>query len=403
MSASSVSSKAIRDQWRLREGVTYLNHGSFGPSPEPVLAERERWTRELESQPMDFFVRRIENELEAAADKLGKFVGCEGRDLILVPNATVAMNIVLRNTVLEAGDEVLLTNHEYGAVRRMWQSHCDETGGRIVVASLPRTLGDDAEIVESLFERVSDRTKLIVVSHVTSPTAVILPVEAICRRARERGIQVCVDGPHAPAMVPLSLRKIDCDFYTASCHKWLSAPFGTGFLYVRRKHQQGFKPLIASWGGRLVGGGQASWKDEFHWWGTHDPSAFLAVPAAIEFLEEYGVDRFRTETHQLARYARQRIQDVTGLPANLYGNDDMFGSMITLPLPEVERDASFWKPDPLQIALREQDKIEVPVVHWGGRRFVRVSCHLYNDRPEIDRLAVALGEHLQDHRLGTAP
>lgn len=405
-----------RGAWSLAEGVTYLNQGSFGTSPNSVRDARQRWYAELERQPMDFYVRRLEPLLDDAAAKLGAFVGCRADDLIFVPNATVGMNIVAENVPLGAGDEVLLTDHEYGAVVRIWGRRCSAVGAKTVLARLPQPLdansptptrsvsegshpsltlraGDMARhdaLVDAIFERVTDRTRLIVVSHVTSQTAAIFPVATICRRARERNVPVCIDGPHALAMVPLNLREIDPDYYTASCHKWLSAPFGSGFLYVKARHKQGLRPAVVSWG-KSLSGRPASWKDEFHWFGTYDPSSFLAVADAIAFLEHAGIDDFRRQTHALARYARCRVAEVTGGDPFVPDDPRWYGSMITIPLPRVPRsDAWPGQPHPLQIALWERYRIEVPIFEWQERLCLRVSCHLYNKPADIDRLVEAL-------------
>lgn len=378
--------------WSLQEGVTYLNHGSFGPSPLVVQEERQRWSRELERQPMDFLVRRLEPLLDEALTALGRFVGSRPDELTFVPNATVAMNVVANNVELQPGDEVLLTDHEYGAVIRIWGRFCQAVGARTVLAHLPPPLTDAGEVVDAIFDKVTERTRLIVVSHVTSQTATILPVAEITRRARERGILVCVDGPHAPAQVPVDLRAIDCDYYTASLHKWVSAPFGTGFLYVRPRHKQGLKPAITSWG-RSLSGREPAWQDEFHWFGTYDPAGFLSVPAAIRFLDDVGLETFRKQTHALVRSARQRIMDLSGGEPLTADSPEWYGSMATVPLPNVPRsDAWPGKPHPLQVALWERFQIEVPVFEWQDRLCLRVSCHLYNTPADIDRLVAALEE-----------
>lgn len=388
----------MRDHWTLPDDVTYLNHGSFGPSPRVVQEAREEWSRRLEAEPMEFFVRRMEGHLDEAAARLGAFVGAEADDLIFVENATAGMNLVAANVELRAGDEVLCTNHEYGAVLRIWRRVCQRARANVVVRSLPYPITSEQDLVDTFLGGVTERTRLIVVSHVTSPTALILPVEAICRRARELGVSVCIDGPHAVAMLPVNIRRLGCDYYTASCHKWLSAPFGSGFLYVAKRHQQRFEPLTVSWGGS-VSGLPASWKDEFTWSGTRDPAAYLAIPAAIEFLESCGLDQFRRHTHELARYARERITALTGLEPFQPDDPAWYGSMSALPLPQgAAEPPKGGQRDPLQDALWQQYRIEAPVVHWHGGRYIRVSCHLYNTREEIDRLVAALESLLKLER-----
>ena len=304
------------------------------------------------------------------------------------------MNVVAANVPLSAGDEVLLTDHEYGAVVRIWGQACKRLGARTVLAHLPDFLESKDAIVEALFGRVSDRTRMIVVSHVTSPTAVILPVQEICQKAREQGIMVCVDGPHAPLMVDINLRKIDCDFYTASCHKWLSAPFGAGFLYVRSRFKQGLRPSIVSWGKNFAGR-PAQWQDEFHWPGTFDPTPYLTIPEAIRFFESVGVDHFRQETHRMAQRARQGILGLSGMTPLTPDSSDWYASMVTIPLLR-EQDPPGHPSDahPLQRWLWEEHRIEVPVIAWRDRTHIRVSCHLYNTPEQVDTLLGYLDEWL---------
>lgn len=380
---------SISDEWSFSEGVTYLNHGSFGPSPCCVREARHAWTEKLERQPMDFFLRQMESELDNAANKLGQLIGADGNDLLFCDNATVAMNIVADSFPLQPGDEVLFTNQEYGAVMRIWRRGCDRAQANIVVQAMPRPIISAEEQVAALLAGVTERTKLIVVSHITSPTAVIFPVEAICREAAKRGVPVCIDGPHALAMVDVNLRKLGCDFYCASGHKWLSAPFGSGFLFVAKRWQQKLSPPVMSWGGS-VSGRPANWQDEFRWLGTRDPAPFLAIPTAIEFLERFGWENFRSQTHELAQYAWHRIVEMTGLQPPIPDSREWYGSMIALPLPSQGPAPKQGIRDQLQNPLWEQHGIEVPIVNWHGERLIRVSCHLYNTREHIDRLCEAL-------------
>jgi isopenicillin-N epimerase len=396
----------LRDDWQLPPGVTYLNHGSFGPAPKPVLAARQSWFERLEAEPMDFYVRQMEDHLAAARDKLAAFVGTRGDQLTFVDNATFGMNIVAAGFPLKAGDEVLATNHEYGAVQRIWRKRCEKAGAKFVVQRLPERFGDLAEVVASLFAGVTARTRLLVVSHITSPTAVILPVQAICREARSRGVAVCIDGPHAPAAVSIGLDRLDCDFYVASCHKWLSAPFGSGFLHVHLRARRHIEPVVVSWGASLSGR-PVTWHDEYLWMGTRDPSPFLAVPAAIEFLErldfggERGLDAFRNWSRGLVRIVRERITRLTGVEPFVPDDPAWCGTMLSLPLPDFVPEASEGIFHPLQSALWERFRIEAPIVNWHGHRFIRVSCHLYNDPGDIDRLADALSQLLNEMRTGS--
>ncbi len=398
------SASLWRSEWTLPDDVLYLNHGSFGPSPRSVQAAFEDWSRQLERQPMNFFLRQMEDALDESLSVLAKFVGTSRDCLVFSDNATTAMNVVAASVPLQSGDEVLLTDHEYGAVFRIWRRTAQKAGARVITAELPDPLDETQAVVEAIMSRVTERTRLIVVSHVTSPTAVVLPVEAICRRARERGVPVCIDGPHALAMVPVELRKLDCDFYAASCHKWLCGPLGSGFLYVAPRQQKHLVPSIISWGGS-VSGRQPSWKDEFTWIGTRNPASFLAVKTAIEFFQQparglvqtgaTALDEFRSHARELLRFAAEQIGAVTSLPPFVTNLDQWCGSMLALPLPMQGDPPKPGQRDPLQDALWERHRIEAPVVHWKGRRFIRVSAHLYNTTDEITQLADSMRSWLR--------
>ncbi len=376
------SPSSLRDLWSLDPFTTYLNHGSFGPSPRVVQAARAKFTARLESQPMDFFLRELPPLLDEVRRQLGEFLHAPAADLTLIDNATFAMNVVAESFALSPGDEVLLNDHEYGAVMRIWERACRRSGASMVQATIGVPISSPEEIVEQIFRSATARTRLIVVSHITSPTAIIFPVEAVCREARRRGIAVCIDGPHAPGMIHVDLTKLDCDFYAASCHKWLAAPFGSGFLYVHPRRQAAIEPIALSWG-RAPNYRPKEWCDEFLWAGTRDPAPFLAIPRAIDFLASVGWQAFREETHALAGYARQRLTDWAGNGVLTPDSADWYGAMVAVPIAPGEC-------QPLQDALWSEHRIEVPIVPWNGRRLVRISCHLYNDREEIDRLMAAL-------------
>lgn len=379
---------SFASRWEIRAGTIYLNHGSFGPPPIPVRQARLKWLSELDRQPMDFFVRQFEPAWREARGRLAEFISTPADSLIFVENATAGMNVVADSFQLHPGDEVVLTDHEYGAVIRIWERACQRVGARLTTVRLPLPLTTAEETIDSLFLQTSHSTRLIVVSHITSPTAVILPVAEICRQARERGIAVCIDGPHAPAQIPLGIAALGCDFYAASCHKWLSAPFGSGFLYVAREHQARIRPPVLSWG-RLPPLPIESWSDEFCWSGTRDPSAYLSIPAAIDFLESVGLDFFQSGAHALAQYARHQLVELTGLESIVSDSAAWYGNMAHVPLPPGDRGK-------LQDALWQQHGIEVPIVDWYGRRYIRVSCHLYNSPEQIDQLVGALAGLLRD-------
>ncbi|APZ96093.1 aminotransferase class V-fold PLP-dependent enzyme [Fuerstiella marisgermanici] len=385
------------DHWNLDPSTTYLNHGSFGPSPIAVRKAREEWSARLERQPMRFFCQDMEAELHVAAEHLAKFLHTKAARLALVDNATVAMNIVAESVDLKPGDEVLLTDHEYGAVRNIWNHKSQQTGAKIITAQLPFPL-DDEGIVTALENAISDNTKMIVISHVTSPTAAILPVKAICQLAKRYGILTAIDGPHAIAMLDVHLDDIGCDYYCASCHKWLCAPFGSGFLWAHPKHHGKIRCPITSWGGSIAGR-PSCWQDRINWLGTRDPAPLLSIPAAIEFFSELGLDTFRQHAHKLICHARRELLAMDGIGPFCTSTEADVVSMCAVELPQ----PADWKPgyhghpDPLQLELRDEHGIELPVAAWNGRRFLRVSAHLYNSQEDIDKLlnAVNQSRHLR--------
>lgn len=382
-----------RSDWMIPEGVAFLNHGSFGPTPRVVHEVREEWSRRLASQPMRVYLREIEPALQSALERLARFVGTSASNLAFVDNATFAMNAVAATLRLQPGDEVLLNDHEYGAVFRIWRAAAEAAGANVVTAVLPRPLTNPTEVVAALEERITPRTRLLVVSHVTSPTAIVLPVDEICRMAKRQDVPVCIDGPHAIGMRPLELDALGCDFYCASLHKWLSAPLGSGFLYVNRNWQNTVACPIVSWG-RSLAGRPPVWQDVFRWIGTRDPATFLAVPAAIEFLESFGLDRFRDQTHQLLRDGLARLESEFGAKPLAPVSRDWLGSMAAVTLPSSNRSAKPYLTDPLQTALADDYSIEIPVVWWHEDRHIRLSCHLHTTVDDLERLVAALRELL---------
>jgi isopenicillin-N epimerase len=347
------------------------------------------WQQRMVSQPMDFYLRQFEPAWLESRTRLAEFIGTSADNLAFVENATAGMNVVAATFPLRRHDEVLLTDHEYGAVQRIWRRACQTAGAaEPVVARLPKKIEAAEQVVDAIFSAATERTRLVVVSHVTSPTAIILPIRRICDEARQREIAVCIDGPHAPAQVPLALDELSCDFYTASLHKWVSAPLGSGFLFVAPGWQDRVRTPILSWG-RVAPTKPSTWWEEFVWTGTRDSSSYLAAPAAIDLLERIGLERFRARTHHLARYARQRLLELIELEPPIPDSLEWYGSMASVPLPPGDARA-------LQKDLWQYHGIEVPVVDHNGSRSIRVSCHLYNNRSDIELLVAALSSLLQN-------
>ena len=376
--------------WTLDPDTIYLNHGSFGPSPLPVRQARAAWSERLEAQPMRFFCHEMEEELDRTSAVLAEFLQTQPERLALIDNATVAMNVVSASIILKPGDEVLLNDHEYGAVKNIWQAKCRESGARLTTVTLPFP-PTAAEVVAAIESAIMPRTRLIVVSHVTSATACIFPIKAICQMAARHEVPVCVDGPHAIAMLEGNLNELGCDFYCASTHKWLCAPFGSGFLWVHPRQQASIRCPIISWGGSIAGR-TASWKDRTNWLGTRDPAPLLAIADAVRFFTPERLQQFREHAHFMVSHARRELLKMPGVGVFCTPNEYDFVSMaaVELPQPPGWKPGYHGHPDPLQIELRDQHHIEMPVGSWNGRRFLRVSAHLYTTRNDIDLMLAAV-------------
>jgi isopenicillin-N epimerase len=374
---------ALADQFLLRPGMAFLNHGSFGACPAPVFERYQAWQRELESQPVAFLGRRIAPLLADARAALGAYLNAPADDLAFVPNATHGVNIVARSLALGPGDEVLGTDHEYGAVERTWRFICGQRGARYLSAPIPLPVSDPDELLEGLWAAVTPRTRVIVVSHISSPTAITFPVAAICRRAREAGILTVVDGAHAPGHIALDLPAIDADFYTGNCHKWLCAPKGAAFLYAAPAAQALLSPLVVSWGYEAEIPGPSRFVDHFGWTGTADPAAYLTVPAAIAFQQQNAWPAVREACHALLAEARRRVADLSGQAQICPDGPEWWSQMAAVPLPPCD-------PLALKARLWDEFQVEVPIVVWNGRPMVRISVQAYNGPADIDRLIEAL-------------
>ena len=373
----------LRAQFLLREDVVFLNHGSFGACPREVFEAYQRWQTDLEREPVEFLGRRAAGLLAEARASLATYVGAKRDDLVFVTNATTAMNIVSHSIPLEPGDEVLSTDHEYGAIDRMWRLVCGRRGATYVRAEVPIPLFSPQEVVEAVWSRATPRTRVLAVSHLTSPTAIVFPAAELVRRAREAGILTVVDGAHAPGQIPLNVERLGADFYAGNCHKWMLAPKGAGFLHARPERQELLDPLVVSWGWEAEKPGPSRFVDYHEWQGTRDLAAFLAVPDAIRFLEGQRWDEVRQDCHALLRRAREKVGSLTGLPPLTPDSEDWYVQMAAFLLPSCS-------PEVLQRRLFDEFRIEVPVISWNGRSLLRVSTQGYNTSDDIEALTAAL-------------
>ncbi len=375
----------------LSPDIVFLNHGSFGACPIPVLERLHAWQRRMESQPVAHLGRDIISLMEQARTALGAYLGAPPNDIVFFPNPTTAVNAVMHAMLnaspgtplhLRPDDEILTTDHEYGAMIRTWRYFCKHSGARLVEHPIPLPLTTAEDFVERFWEGVTPRTRLIFLSHITSQTALIFPVAEIIRRARRAGILCIIDGAHAPSQIPLNLGALEPDLYTGALHKWLCAPKGTAFLYARQEIQPYLDPLVVSWGYESEMPGPSQFVDYHEWQGTRDMSPFLSVPAAIAYQQAHDWDAVRARCHTLAVQTRDRINTLTGEEA--LAPSEFIGQMASVRLPPKTH------PQTLKTVLWEQYRIEVPVFSWQEQPFLRVSFQVYNTQADADALVAAL-------------
>ncbi len=360
----------------IRADIIFFNHGSFGACPRPVFERYQAWQLKLERQPIEFLLRNRASLMAEARARIAAYLNTSAEDIVFVTNATSGLNIALRSLRLQPGDEILTTNHEYGAVNRLLEFVAAKTDARIVPHQVRLPYESNESFVDAFFADASARTKVIVISHITSPSSLIFPVEGICRRARELGIMTIIDGAHAPGQLVLDLAAIGADMYSGNFHKWLCAPKGAGFLQVRPEHHAMIEPLVISHGW-CEGNG---FVERNEWGGTRDIAPFLTVPAAIDYLRDNNWNKVRADCHRLAAQAQTQLCDRYGLQPF---SRNQFAQMVTIPLPDC--DAAKVKTE-----LYDTYRIEVPVGSFGGQCGIRLSVQAYNTTDDIAQLIAAL-------------
>lgn len=389
-------SAVLRDEFLLDPEVVFLNHGSFGACPRAVFERYQRWQLELERQPVEFLGRRSHALLATARAALADYLHANVDELVFVPNATTAVNAIARSLRLLPGDEVLGTDHEYGACDHVWQHVCAKAGATYVRRELPLPLGSPAEVADHLWAGVTDKTRVLFLSHLTSTTAVRLPVEELCRRARAAGILTLIDGAHAPGQIPLALEAIDADAYVGNCHKWMCAPKGAAFMKLKRSLHEVVDATVISWGYGDVTGhvafeayvGDSPLLRRHQWQGTRDLAAYLAVPAAIEWQHAHDWDGVRARCHEMAVEFRDRMDRRTGLSPICA--PEQLGQMAAIAWP-----AHVMGPEALKDHLWDRHRIEVPITTHAGQVFVRISVQGYNTPADLDALYAALDSLLR--------
>ena len=382
--------------WSLDPEVSYLNHGSFGACPKAVLEKQAALRAELEHEPVDFLWRTLPARLGQARDALGAFLGADPDDLAFVPNATAGVNAVLRSLDLAAGDELLTTSHVYPACRKAMEYVASRCGARVVVADVPFPLEGEEDVVRPLLAALTPRTRLVLLDHVTSPTALVFPVGRLVAELRARGVETLVDGAHAPGMVPIDLDLLGAAYTTGNAHKWLCAPKGAAFLHVRRDLQASVHPTAISHGWSPDPGSR--FREEFDWTGTADPTPWLAIPAALAFVGSRrpgGWAEVMERNHALALEGRRILVEALGgapaAPASMVGSI----ASVPLPAPASGSPAAGRTHEGLMNWFRERG-VETWLYPWRcpGGMLVRVSAQLYNSRDEYVRLAALLREAL---------
>jgi isopenicillin-N epimerase len=384
----------MREHFLLDPDTVFLNHGSYGACPRGVFAEYQRWQLELERNPVEFLGRRSAALLAEARERLAAYVGAQRDDLVFVANATTGVNTVARSLVLRPGDEVLATDHEYGACDAAWRFVCERVGAHYRTVEIPLPFAA-AEFVPRLLAAVTPRTRLLFVSHITSTTALRFPVEALCAEARQRGIATLIDGAHAPGQIALDLNALGADFTAGNCHKWLCSPKGAGFLQVRPERQADIDATVVSWGYLAEAGGagghtgfdayagRTALERRLQWQGTRDIAAFLAVPSAIDFQAQHDWPAHQRRCHAMAIALQRRVLACNGLAP--VAPDASFEQMVAIPVRCSDAEA-------LRRWLFDEHRIEVPVTQHGGHTFVRVSVQAYNTDEDLTRLEMALAE-----------
>ena len=371
----------MKDWFLLDPDITFLNHGSYGACSKPVFKEYQDWQKKLEDQPVQFMTNQVYSAMEKSRESMSQFVECDEEELVFFQNPTTAVTNVIYNLDLKPGDEVLMSNHEYGALVRAWKMWGEKTGVNIIQQDISMPVTTEENFIENFWTGVTDQTKVIFLSHITSSTALIFPIEKIIKLAKEQNILTIIDGAHVPAHIPLNIHELGCDFYTGACHKWLCAPKGSSFLFVKKEHQDWVKPVVVSWGKDGDDPSPSEFIQNFQWQGTRDMSAFLTIPTAINF--------YIKEIRPYQESCKKIIQDTYSEFPSVLNTEpisagrEWLAQLVAHPLPKNI-------PSNLKKRLWKEYQIEIPVFEWSGQEFVRVSIQVYNTQKDVDLLMSAL-------------
>ena len=373
--------KQLKSLFLLDPKITYLNHGSFGACPKPIFNSLISWQKLLEKEPVKFLDQNLYQYLEDSRKSLSKYINCNKDDIVFCPNPSTALNTVIKSLKLNSSDEILTSDHEYGALDRTWNFICKKTGAKYIKQKISLPLNSKENFIDSFLSGVNKKTKVIFLSHITSSTGLIFPAQEICDFAKQKGILCIIDGAHVPGHIALDIKKLNPDIYTGACHKWMCAPKGTSFLYVAKELQSKIDPLIVSWGYESDEPSHSQFLDYHQWQGTRDMSAFLTMPTVINFLKDNNWNEISKICKKNTIIARDKINNF--LNSEPICDNKFLGQMASI---QIKHD----NPKSIYEMLYKKYKIQIPLFIWKDTTFLRFSMQAYNSIDDIDRLIVAL-------------
>ena len=378
----------MKSQFLLDNNITFLNHGSFGASPKPIFEEFQRLQLELEQEPVHFIQKKLPVYLKEAKKPLAKFIGCDAEDFFFTPNPTFAVNTIMRSLNLQKGDEILTTNHEYGAMDRTWNFYCKKSGAKYIRQEISLPIVSKEQIIVEFWKGYNENTKVIFLNQISSSTALIFPVKEICDEAQQLGLITIVDGAHVPGHIDLNIQELNPDFYTGTLHKWMLAPKGSSFLYVKKEFQADINPLVVSWGYESLAPSDSQFLDYHEYQGTNDHSAYLCTPKVIQFLEENNWKEKSKACRNIVLANYQRFCDLVGTQPICPISEEFLGQMASIPI-KTE------KPMELKELLYSKYKIQIPIMPLNGNIYMRYSINVYNSQEDLEVLSQAIADIIE--------
>lgn len=373
----------MKSQFLLDPAITFLNHGSFGACPKPIFEEYQGFQLELETEPVQFIQKRVVGYLKVAKECLSKFIGCDASDFFFTPNPTVAVNTIMRSLKLHEGDEILTTNHEYGAMDRTFHFFCKKYGTKYIRQEITLPIISKEQILTEFWKGYTSKTKIIFLNQISSATAIIFPVKEICDKARELGLITIIDGAHVPGQIDLNISDLNPDFYTGTLHKWMLAPKGSSFLYVKKTFQDQIEPLVVGWGYESLNPSESKFLDYHEYQGTRDISAFLCTPTVIDFLEKNNWKSVTKNSRKIVLANYQRFCNLLKTNPICPITEEFLGQMASIPINTVN-------PVELKELLYNKYKIQIPIMPLNGNFYLRYSINGYNSQEDLDVLYNAL-------------